>query len=271
MRNINAVFARFLRHRYAVPVILLAAATTLFVNELTYRRTSQVLRGGIELTDARIQSARVLQLLTDAETGQRGFMLTGQKEFLWPYQAALEALPAIRSQLEHYFNATGSDAETHAQKADGVIESKLSELAKVLDLEDKGQHAAAIELIGSGEGRELMDELRDVISTELERASRAPAQARISIYDALQFNRVAAALLALAGTAGLLISCANCGVMTTNARRAKCLSKVWSVPVRGNCATLHVICRLCVRMSAATLPGRSMTNWVVCSPQPNWT
>lgn len=205
MKTIKAIFTRFLRNHYAVPVILLAATTILLVNELNYQRTLQVVRGGIELTDARIQTARVLQLLTDAETGQRGFILTGHKDFLRPYQAALDALPALRSQLQKYFNTTRSDAETRAQKADGVIGSKLAELAKVLELQEQGQHAAAIDLIASGDGRELMEDLRNVFSTELERAGRAQAQVRISIYDALQFNRVAAALLTLASTAGLLI------------------------------------------------------------------
>ena len=75
-------FERLLRRRFTLPLLIAGALLLVLANELTYRRTVNAVRDGIALTDTRIATARVLQLLTDAETGQRGFLLTGRAEYL---------------------------------------------------------------------------------------------------------------------------------------------------------------------------------------------
>ena len=62
---------RLLRRRFTLPLLIAGVLLLMLANEMSYLRTVNALRGGIALTDARIATARVLQLLTDAETGQR--------------------------------------------------------------------------------------------------------------------------------------------------------------------------------------------------------
>ncbi|MGJ7512269.1 CHASE3 domain-containing protein [Variovorax sp. GT1P44] len=205
MRSIKTFAAQMLRQRYAIPAVVVAALFSLFVDEVASRRSAAIVSEGIELTDARIGTARILQVLTDAETGQRGFILTRQEEFLTPYRRALEALPALRHELRRYLSFTQTDSEALVQRADGIIDAKLSEMAKALDMEARGQHDEAIQLVASGIGRQLMENLRAVFTTELEQARAAQILARLSIYDALQFNRVAAAVLTLAGMIGAIV------------------------------------------------------------------
>ena len=75
-------FENFLRLRYAVPFLILLSIVLAAVGEMTYQRTVSTLRNGIALTEARIGSARILQLLSDAEAAQLGYLLTGDASYL---------------------------------------------------------------------------------------------------------------------------------------------------------------------------------------------
>ena len=89
-------FAHLFSRRYALEVGVLIALLILGINEYTYRTTTKVLKGGIALTDERISTARLLQALTDAETSQRGYLLTQNVTFLAKYKAAIAELPKLR-------------------------------------------------------------------------------------------------------------------------------------------------------------------------------
>ncbi|MDB5826650.1 MAG: hypothetical protein JWQ73_870 [Variovorax sp.] len=201
---IYALAARLLRKSYAGAAIVCAAAVVLMVNEVTYRRSERLLSAGIELTDARIATASVLQLLTDAETSQRGYVLTQEASFLQPYRQALAAIPPLRRDLHRYFAASGADDDALAEEADRVIEARLNALEAGIKLAQSGERSAAIELIGSGAGRNTMDRLRGILSAQLSHAGRSTDRARLSIYDALQLNRIATAFLTLLAVVGLL-------------------------------------------------------------------
>ena len=71
-------FDRLLRRRFALPLLLAGVAILTLFNEIAYHRTALAVRTSSALADARIATAGVLQLLTDAETGQRGYLLTGR-------------------------------------------------------------------------------------------------------------------------------------------------------------------------------------------------
>jgi len=81
--------------------------------------------------DERDLLARVLTRLTDAETGQRGFLLTGDPEYLEPYVAALGAVDSEIEQLR----AIGQDNPTARPKIarlDSLVAAKLAELKETL-------------------------------------------------------------------------------------------------------------------------------------------
>ena len=85
-----------------------------------------------------------------------------------------------------------------------MIEIKQSEMQKVLELAQRGDRSAAIEMISYGAGRNAMDRLRGIFNAQLNQASQTTARVRLSIYDALQLNRIGTAFLALLSVIGLL-------------------------------------------------------------------
>src|ERR1035437_5858416 len=84
------------------------------------------------------QTMRVLQAagllratLQDAETGQRGYLLTGDLRYLEPYQSALSKQSQARQNLRQ-LTADNSGQQARIGKLDRLVETRLSELGRIL-------------------------------------------------------------------------------------------------------------------------------------------
>jgi len=106
---------------------------------------------------------RLLSALRDAETGQRGYLLTNEEAYLEPYQAALRDLEKRVSTLTDHVQADGGSVEELAPLAQ-FVERKLEELANTVELKRAGEHAAAIAVVRSDEGKVLMDGTRAFVA-----------------------------------------------------------------------------------------------------------
>jgi PAS domain S-box-containing protein len=100
----------------------------------------------------------LLSALKDAETGQRGYALTGDDAFLEPY---LAARGGVRGKLEELRRLTSlPESRRHLDIVAPLMEAKLAELAQVIELRRKGDMPAVLALVGGGEGKRLMDSVR---------------------------------------------------------------------------------------------------------------
>ena len=106
-----------------------------------------------------IQSAdALLSSLKDAETGQRGYLLTGNEAFLEPYLAAGDS---IRRHLEELRQLALLDAAR--QRLDALaplLNATLVELAHLVELRRNNEMASALALVRGGDGKRLMDSMR---------------------------------------------------------------------------------------------------------------
>jgi signal transduction histidine kinase len=107
----------------------------------------------IEAAQATLQDA------TNAETGQRGFLLTGKDRYLGPYHSALLALTADTAMLRRL---TGDDAQQRAQldTLSSRINFKLAELAETIRLKRSATPDSALALVLSDSGKNAMDDIR---------------------------------------------------------------------------------------------------------------
>jgi signal transduction histidine kinase len=196
---------RLLRRRFTLPLLIVGALLLLLANEISYMRTVNALKGGIALTDARIATARVLQLLTDAETGQRGYLLTGRAEYLDTLNQAKAELPKVTPALTDFVASTGASGRADALKIAADIAAKLAELEKTIALQQAGSRAAAVTMVDSGEGKRHTDSLRTLFENKLRQATSLQQDAREFIYGALWLNRVLIAVLSLTLIVGLYL------------------------------------------------------------------
>jgi diguanylate cyclase (GGDEF)-like protein/PAS domain S-box-containing protein len=114
----------------------------------------------------------IVVALLDAETGQRGYLLTGNERYLAPYRAALGRLPSLMAALE----PVPQDAAyvAGAQAARQAVDAKLTELADTVRLQAQGRHVEAMARVMSDEGRNDMERARTQIAVlqDLVRAQR---------------------------------------------------------------------------------------------------
>ena len=157
-------------------LLLFAAATSAFLSAERRDATFWV-RHALEVG---AQLNRVQATATDAETGQRGYLLTGRPSYLEPYEAARRKLPAEIDEL------ASETADNPAQrKALGSLRSstadKMSELQKTIDLRSTGRSDDALAEVESDRGKELMAAVRPGHRRHAlggNRASRTPLDAR---------------------------------------------------------------------------------------------
>ena len=113
----------------------------------------------------------MLGALLDAETGQRGFLLTQAERYLEPYEQARQQLTNDLSRLR----ALAADDPRGAAILDRLVavsNEKLAELSETIRLERAGQHAAALALVNDDLGKRLMDEARGLLASSSARPRR---------------------------------------------------------------------------------------------------
>jgi PAS domain S-box-containing protein len=147
---------------------------------------------------------RLLSTLRDAETGQRGYLLTGDAAYLQPYEAALR-------ELAERMDTVGAHVKADGQSVEGLVtlrnfvERKLAELARTVELNRTGQHDAAITVVRSDEGKELMDDIRAFAGQQVQqqqsRVANLQQTQRGALKDSVRTSVVVSALaIALALT-----------------------------------------------------------------------
>ena len=119
------------------------------------------------VVESQIDSVRTVQsLLVDAETGERGYALTRGDNFLQPYYIAMSQFPAAIKTLRNAYEGDTAEELAAVDRLVLAAERKMRHLAKVVQIISQQGTAAAEAEIGVGEGKALMDTVRD-ISAEL--------------------------------------------------------------------------------------------------------
>jgi PAS domain S-box-containing protein len=101
--------------------------------------------------------------LKDAETGQRGYLLTGDEQYLSPYRQALTKLHDEQAALRGDASA-GELPPSDVQTLVRLSEAKLAELEQTIQLRRTGGLAAALPVVLAGQGKATMDQLRAEIA-----------------------------------------------------------------------------------------------------------
>ncbi len=188
----------------AFPLACLAALALVFISEGSYRQAVGTLDalGAMAVARSNIQS--VERSMLNAETGQRGYLLSGDPEYRRPYDEALRDIDGtLRFLRQHYRD--DARARDVVARLDELIETKLSEIALTIRLFDEGKRRTTEEILMSGIGRERMDAIRAFGAELLALESRRVAAGRDDIYRTLMWSRVGVALLATGCLVALLL------------------------------------------------------------------
>jgi CHASE3 domain sensor protein len=168
------------------------ATRRLIDNERLVTRTHEVLT---ELED-------VMSTMDDAETGERGYLLTGEKSYLEPYQSAVGVIHARVEKLEQ-LTSDNLYLQAHMPALEREIAYRLDNLKRQIDSR-KGFHTeGARQIVLSGAGERQMDDIRhDIAVMEGEendllkrQSEEAKASGRYSFLTDFVANLIACGLL----------------------------------------------------------------------------
>ena len=121
--------------------------------------------------------------IKDAETGQRGFLLTGEEKYLEPYQAAIRLVPAHATRLRE-LTADNAAQQGQLVRLDGLIGAKLSELATTIQIRREAGLEAASRIVRSDVGIRVMGDIRALLAAMREEESRLYAAREIRLDEA---------------------------------------------------------------------------------------
>ena len=159
----------------------------------------------------RLRSSIVALLTTmqDAETGQRGFLLSNNPTYLDPYNKAVEALPERRKALKE----NTASRPTYASKLDDLnktIDAKMLELSRTIELAKAGKTQEAVAQVNTDIGRSNMDQIRSILADFLNQTDQrlvGLVADQLSAADKLQWTTIAGAvaIFAVLGCAAWII------------------------------------------------------------------
>lgn len=151
----------------SIPAILTVGAVILLLVVLGALYFSQRAADEADSSVAAGQlNTRVLRLLSsiqDAETGQRGYLLTGDERYLSPFTKSAASIPVEISALKPLLLQIGVPQSLLDQLA-ALSTQKLAELQRSIDLKSSGKSAEASALVQSNVGIDLMDQIRGIIT-----------------------------------------------------------------------------------------------------------
>ena len=108
--------------------------------------------------DTIIHANTLLSELKDAETGQRGYLLTHDETFLAPYLAVRDNIGSHLDTLRQF--SLSGDAHQHLGALVPLVAAKMAELAQVIELRRQDDVTAAVAQVSSGRGKWLMETIR---------------------------------------------------------------------------------------------------------------
>jgi signal transduction histidine kinase len=141
----------------ALAAALLAGSLVLAVAAFAQLRgTGRTLQ---RTADTRILIDDVRTGILEAETGERGYVITGHPEYLEPYRTASARENAAMARLSSLSMGTPTE-QRRIDEADRLVRTRLAQIGSRIEARDHGGLQAAAALIATGEGERTMDDLR---------------------------------------------------------------------------------------------------------------
>ena len=180
---------------FAFPLAVIAALAMFLISESSYQQATATLDALGERGLARTKIQTLWRSLTDAETGQRGYLLTSRPEYLKPYVEAQSHVADTLAWLNGYYRNDPA-AGALMQLVSQASRNQLSELAETMKLHDDGREATWRSLMLSNIGKEQMDTVRSMSQQLLDHETSRVAIDRKSLGQTLLLNRIGATAMA---------------------------------------------------------------------------
>ncbi len=144
----------------SLALALLASLILVGINETGFRQSTKALDDIAEASRTRASLNQVLQHVLDAETGSRGYLLTGDPRYLEPYNAAVSGIGEQLDGLRVIYTPRADEFNTLAQLTRNV-QRKLAEMDLSVRMRKQGNEDAWKFVLMTDVGKEHMDAIRE--------------------------------------------------------------------------------------------------------------
>lgn len=130
----------------------------------------------------------ILAYITDAETGQRGYIITGDGRYLEPYYDATSRIPVLIKDLKE-INSFKPEMQKMLDNFESLITEKLSGLKERVELRKTKGFEAAAQGVRTGKGRIVMEKIRklhaEIVQREWKELERISSASEKSAYNTI--------------------------------------------------------------------------------------
>ncbi|MDR3429334.1 response regulator [Silvimonas sp.] len=199
----ETAFRRILARNVVLPLLVAAVTSVIYIGLVLYL---QNVSRWVDHTDQVIgKTTNASKLLIDAETGLRGYVITGKASFLEPYNASTEQFLDVLHDAKE-LTQDNPNQQAFFNRAEAAYKEWLSYSQQVIKLRQQ-QSSAAVDLITSETGKARMDQMRgffaQIIQTEealrAQRSRETEATINWLIGLTLAIGLLSGAILVLSG------------------------------------------------------------------------
>ena len=191
-------------NRVVLPLACSAALAMLAVNEFAYWNSSKAAAESLSVVATQKIINQLHTRTLEAETGQRGYLLTGRKEYLQPYEDSLSQINVGFVQLQTRYQHH-PDQMKILQELQEITNSKLAVMAVTIDLQKKNQAQASLDLVLSYSGWQKMQRMRALSDALVMNEESNLLKSQNHMLNSLMLNRAGIALLAALSLTALIL------------------------------------------------------------------
>lgn len=187
-----------LKPAVSLPLAVLAAAFMIFINEISFQQSSKAVSSMEAAQQTRTAMNQLLRQVLDAETGQRGFLLTGDPRYLEPYKTAVGDITESLNDLRQIFTREPeliSDFDTLSRH----VSRKMAEMDLSVRMRNEGNEDGWKFVLTTDVGKEEMEAIRSQSSKLSTLSFQQIENGQAQVRKALQLSRIGIATTALIG------------------------------------------------------------------------
>ena len=188
----------------SLTIAVIAAVLMVSINEAGYKRSLQALETLTQNQSTRAKLNVLMQQMLDAETGLRGYLLTGEDRYLSPYTSAITAIGGSMDELRKVFIMDPKDLATFTPLA-RQIERKTSEMELSLRLYQQGNTEAWRFVMFTDVGVENMEAIRTHIQSLMRSIDQRVKSNLSDIEQTLGLSRLGIATVTALGILGFFM------------------------------------------------------------------
>jgi signal transduction histidine kinase len=176
------------RSTWAIPFLIAGVVSLVVANEVSYQRSITATAALENTLEIRLGVQKLKELSIDAETGQRGYLLTGKEAYLTPYKASIAQIDGT---LDFLRNRLAGNQEQLAQFAaiSRMLARKLGEMELSVELRQKNQEIAWRSVIETDQGKDYMDAMREAARKLTESVDKNVSTHQAQIRQTLVISR----------------------------------------------------------------------------------